>query len=242
MTAETTTSFVPPWEPLGRAIADWYAGDETAEVTVLLDDGHVEALPIAVMARHDGWPPADEMALELASGRVLDVGAGVGAHVLELQERGHEVVAIDVLARAVEVMRRRGVEDARQVDVFGLEDATGFDTILLLMNGAGIGGDLDGLGRLLAQCHRLITPLGQILVESADLAADKGGLAVHRRYPGELTYQMVYRGDTGMPFPWLFVDAEQLAHSAAHQGLRSQVVFADAAGGYLARLTPDGSG
>jgi hypothetical protein len=57
--------------------------------------------------------------------------AGRGA--LELQARGHEVVAFDVSPGAVEVCRRRGVKDAR---VLGIDDVGPhlgtFDTVLLL--------------------------------------------------------------------------------------------------------------
>ena len=46
-------------------------------------------------------------------GRLLDVGVGSGRVALHLQESGHEVLGIDISPLAVEVARRRGVEDAR---------------------------------------------------------------------------------------------------------------------------------
>ena len=49
----------------------------------------------------------EEAALDLCRGRTLDVGAGAGCHSLILQERGLDVVAIDVAPEAVEVMRNQ---------------------------------------------------------------------------------------------------------------------------------------
>ena len=82
-------------------------------------------------------------ALSLCRGRVLDLGAGAGRHALELQGRGHEVTAIDVSREAVEVMRERGVRDARCGDLDAV-DGERFDTILLLMHGIGLVGTLTG--------------------------------------------------------------------------------------------------
>ena len=57
-----------------------------------------------------------------------------------LQGRGHTVTAIDVMPEAVEVMRRRGVSDARLASWADPEISVGpsFDTVLALMNGAGV--------------------------------------------------------------------------------------------------------
>jgi len=51
----------------------------------------------------------------------------------------------------------------------GLVRETGFDTILLLMNGTGIGGTLNGLEQLLRQLRNMLCTGGQILIDSSDI-------------------------------------------------------------------------
>lgn len=114
------------------------------------------------------WPATERRLLRWARGRVLDVGCAAGRASLLLQERGHEVVAIDESPLAVEVARRRGVGDARAV---ALADATPealgmFDTVLVLRNNLGLAGDLDATPAALRLLAALTTPAGRLLTDS----------------------------------------------------------------------------
>jgi SAM-dependent methyltransferase len=72
---------------------------------------------------------------------VLDVGCGAGRVALHFQERGHEVVGIDLSPLAVEVSRRRGVRDARELPVTRVGRALGlFDTFIMFGNNFGLMG------------------------------------------------------------------------------------------------------
>ena len=234
-----------PWEPLARAMADHLDGDLDATAEVLMEDGRAEPFPAATLFRADGFPIAEDMALDLASGRILDVGAGAGPHALELQNQDLEVVALDISATAVDVMRRRGVHDARQGDIFTLREES-FDTVLLLMNGLGMAGDLDGARRLLVHLHTLLRPDGAILVDSSDLRRTDEPRELRLiekrraagRYFGEVQMQLRYRGATGAVFPWLFIDHTTLVKVAAPLGWHVQILFDDPDGPYLARLKP----
>lgn len=53
-------------------------------------------------------PELEQIALQMAEGNTLDVGAGSGCHALALQEMGKEVCAIDISPRSVEVMEKEG--------------------------------------------------------------------------------------------------------------------------------------
>ncbi|MCB1058412.1 MAG: class I SAM-dependent methyltransferase, partial [Acidobacteria bacterium] len=206
-----------PWEPLGRALLDYLDGDLEAAPVVSIDGGLRHRFPAAELFRAEGLPPAEELALDLARGRVLDAGAGAGAHALLLEAQGLEVVALDLSPLAAEVMRRRGLRDVRCGDLLALRGET-FDTILLLMNGAGLAGDLAGLEPFLERCRRLLRPAGCLLVDSSDLrtTSDPNELAIlterlrRGRYFGEVIFRMEYRDLVGEPFPWLFVDARTL--------------------------------
>lgn len=233
------------WGPLGRALLDFHRGAVTARIIVRTDLWNDEATPVEAFYRPDDepLPELERRALELCRGRILDLGAGAGRHALELQRRGFAVTAVDVSPEAVEVMRDRGVRDARCGDLEGLAHER-FDTILLLMHGVGLVGTLEGLAHFLDRALRLLGDEGQIVFDSADLGQvmperyeealrdwRAGGL-----YPGEVEYRLSYRDFEGQPYPWLFVDPVTLAERAQAVGLRTEVVARGSRGSYLARL------
>jgi hypothetical protein len=162
---------------------------------------------------------------------VLDVGAGAGCHSLALQTRGLDVVAVETCAEFVEVMVQRGVMDARCVPPAEVDDGP-FDRLLLLMHGLGIVGDPEGLRWFLADAHRLVTPDGCVLLDSAD-----PGEACHEPGLGVAELRLEYGGVMGAPFPWLFAGTKALGRLAAEVGWETEVVYREPEGRYLARLT-----
>jgi SAM-dependent methyltransferase len=230
--------------PLERALLRHLAGSLDEVVAVRVDDGSSHGLPIALFFRgEEDRLEVDDVALALCRGRVLDVGACAGALTLPLQAAGHEVTALELLPGAVEVMRARGVRDARVGDLWTFQAERPFDTVLALMNGTAAAGTMAGLIPLLGALARPLAPGGQLLIDSTDLRGRSGrGRARRRdgRYVGELQYQLEYGGERGHPFPQLFVDAERLAEAGGVVGLDAEVVWQGRrpAGAYLARLTP----
>ena len=234
-----------PWKPHGAALLDYFKGETSAEVVVHGDDGETETVPIRVFFRGPAdFSALEEAALDLCRGRVLDAGAGSGCHSLALQEQGLSVCAIDIAPEAVEVMRKRGVRDARCADIFSFE-AEAFGTILLMMNGIGVVGDVAGLDRFLAGVGRLLEPGGQLLLDSYDpgwtedpeKAVSPGARSRPGRYIGEMRFQLEYQGVMGPPLEWLFVDSETLADHAGRAGWSCEVIWHEEEGHYLARLT-----
>lgn len=233
------------WKILGRALLDHDAGDRGADLLVTQEDGEGWPLRVAdFFRRADQLPAAEAAALELCRGRVLDLGAGAGCHALALQEQGLEVWAVDVSPGAVAVMRRRGVRRSLVADVFAPALRGPWDTLLLLMNGIGLVGDLAGLDRFLDRAATLLADGGQILFDSCDLrrignAGEQRRIARRRRqgrYRGETLQQISYPGHGCAVLAWLYVDAETLRRHAGRRGWESQVVFEDGAGSYAARL------
>jgi SAM-dependent methyltransferase len=175
---------------------------------------------------------------------VLDVGAGTGVHALYLQTRGQDVCAIDVLPEAVAIMQARGVHDARLADIWTF-DAGPFDTILMMMNGIGVLGTLQGLNRFLEDVPRLLKRGGQVLLDSGPgrVVGDSGEPAVELPlgdqggYYGEAWIELEYRGEKGPPFRELYADSDTLARHAEAAGWECEIVFRDELGGYVARLT-----
>ena len=169
-------------DPLERALLRHHAEGVSQVVEVRVDDGTYQDLPTSVFYRSAADRlDVDEAALACCRGRVLDVGACVGALALPLQEADHAVTALELLPGAVEVMRERGVRDARVGDLWTFAPERGYDTVLALMNGTAMAGTLTGLIPLLGALALPLAPDGQILVDSTDLRGRDGRGKARRR-------------------------------------------------------------
>lgn len=111
-------------------------GKERAEIIYERDDGLVNADSFDYFQE----PEQGDWAIERVRGRVLDLGAGAGRACLALQDRGLDVLALDVSPGAIETCRRRGVRQTFLGDVMELarDPAQRFDTFLALGNNLGL--------------------------------------------------------------------------------------------------------
>jgi SAM-dependent methyltransferase len=234
---------------LGQALLDYHHGRTGATLTVHCSAADDEPLPASYLFRTLlQMPELERQALDECRGRILDVGAGAGAHTLELQDRGFAVKAVDISPGAVQVMSERGVQHAAQHRLLDPRPATEppYDTILLMMNGLGLAGTLDGLDNMLAHARTLLAPDGQILATSSDIRYlyedEDGALLINLNGPyyGEVEYRFSYEGRTGEPFSWLFIDAALLADAAEAAGYTAEFLGEDDQEQYLVRLTPAG--
>ena len=227
---------------MGHAIADYHATGKAARLRVFSPMFDEDEIPVTTLFRSvDDMPAIERQALELADGKILDVGAGAGCHSLALQAMGKQVTAIDISPLCVETMRDRGVVNALEQDFFTLRGQ--YDSIIMLMNGIGIVGSLSRLPAFFMQLDALLAPGGQLLCDSSDICyvfEDEDGfidLTGIGGYYGELTYQMQYRGIKGEPFPWLFIDTETLREQALQHGFHCDIIARGEHYDYLARLT-----
>jgi SAM-dependent methyltransferase len=132
-------------------------GDETLHAVG--EDGSRRRLPVG---RWLGTPDAaEETLLERATGPVLDIGCGVGRHVVALRLRGVRAVGVEISAVAAAIARERGAE-VIHASAFDRPTASEWRTILLLDGNIGIGGDAT---RLLRRAATLLLPRGAVLVE-----------------------------------------------------------------------------
>jgi SAM-dependent methyltransferase len=234
------------WEPHQAAMWAYHRGDRDA-VIVVYDDYELDEVPVSYFFRGpDQFASYEREALSLCRGRVLDVGAGAGCHSLALQDQGFDVTAIEVLPNLVDILRERGVRDARVATWMDV-DAGQFDTVLMLMNGLGLAETLTGLAEFFEDARRLLRPGGQVLADSTDVrvrmdpeAARTGSLQrPDGRYIGELHFQLEFHGQKGPPFGQLYVDPKTLERYAKEARWRCEFLFQpDEYGHYLVRLTP----
>ena len=179
----------------------------------------------------------------MARGKILDVGAGSGCHALALQKMGKEVTAIDISELSVEVMRERGVEDARAVDLYDEHFTEQYDTILLLMNGSGIIGNIEGMERFFSRMKQLLKFGGSIYMDSSDLKylfEEEDGsylIDVAGDYYGIVDFRMQYKQVKGDTFDWLYIDFDTLSYYAEQYGFSVELVCQGKHYDYLARIS-----
>jgi len=230
-------------QPYGLALVDYFNGDTEATILAYVDDGSVHEIPISVFYRRSNDLTIDRVALNNCYGRVLDIGAGTGLHSLYLQNQGLSVCAIDISAKACEIMRKLGLDDVYCVDISDFK-AEIFDTLLILGRSIGMVENITGLDRFLADVHRLVKPDGQILLNSLDVrcTSDPDHLAYHEanrragHYIGEIRMHFQYKGLKGPIHGWLHVDAETLADHSTTAGWQCETLLQED-GNYLAKLT-----
>ena len=149
-------------------------------------------------------PTIEQRALDMAKGRILDVGAASGCHSLVLQEHGLDVTAIDISPLSVETMKERGVKKVLEQNFFTMDGQ--YDTILMLMNGIGIVGTLERMPEFFKQLDKILAPGGQVLCDSSDISyvfEDEDGMIDipnEMNYYGEHSFQMQYKDTIGEPF------------------------------------------
>lgn len=231
-------------DPMGAAIRDYHLRGKAARLRVMSSMFDEDEMPVGHLFRtFDDMPHLEQKALNMAYGKVLDIGAGAGCHALALQERGMDVKAIDISPLSCEVMKERGIKDVECVNLFCKQLQGKYDTLLLLMNGTGIAGKLSQLPALLNRLKELLSEEGQILIDSSDLKYiyenEDGSMDIDLNAPyyGEVDYQMQYRDIKGEPFDWLYTDPMLLASVSKQCGLQCQIIEQGEHYDYLAKLT-----
>lgn len=228
-------------DPMGKAIADYHKNKKANKLRVLSPMFDEDEMPVSHLFRtYTQMPKLERRALDLAKGRVLDVGAGAGCHSLVLQQRGLDVTAIDISPLSVQTMQQRGIANAIEKNFFDVDNQ--YDTILMLMNGIGIVGSLKRLPDLFHHLDNVLAPDGQLLCDSTDICylfEDEDGVIElpEGDYYGEQTFHMQYGDVVGEPFPWLYVDADTLQLVASQCGYKVEIVLQGKHYDYLARIT-----
>ena len=238
-----TSLLTPNKDPMGCAIADYFEKGKAAKLRVFSSQFDEDEIPVSQLFRaFDEMPDLEQEALRLAEGKILDCGAGSGCHAIALQDMGKEVEAIDISPRSVEVMQKRGVNNAYCINLFDENYLQKFDTILMLMNGSGIIGKLENMGAFFTKMKQLLNPGGCIYMDSSDLRylfEDEDGsflVDLAAGYYGEIDFRMQYKQVRGEAFDWLYVDFQTLAYYANENGFKAEMVTEGEHYDYLACL------
>lgn len=236
----------------GQAILDFQTHNSPEDLITETNISEADEMSVDYLFRsYNEMPKLEKKALQLAKGKILDVGCGAGSHSLYLQEKGFDVTAIDISPNAIKACQLRGVKNVRIQNLLEVENDPSeseqakqkFDTILLLMNGTGIFGTLAETSKYLQKLKSLLNPNGQILIDSSDIIymfdEDEDGsfLVPANGYYGELTFTVSYKGQTEETFPWLYLDYNTLQNAAHANGLECELVVEGKHYDYLAKLS-----
>lgn len=233
-------------DAFGKALMAYKRG-ETAIYVIERDDGLVREDDAGTyFIPYEEWPEFEREAVLEARGRVLDVGVGAGRVALWLQDKGHVVVGIDVSPLAIEVSRLRGVKDLRLMDVRKLDFADGsFDTVLMLGNNLGIGGDADQTRRILGSLHRITADDGIVIAGTRDplKTDDPAHLAYHERNrrtnrpPGLVRIRIGFREEFDDWWDLLMVGRKELTQLLEHTGWSISRIYDSGVASFVAILT-----
>lgn len=230
----------PSKDPLGTMLQDYLNGKKNAFVRVSSPDLDMWKMTGEVMCRtFSRMRSLEKKALSLCAGRILDVGAGSGCHSLSLQKRHLDVDALDISPGCIAIMKKRKVKHTVHNNLFCLKEKK-YDTILMLMNGIGICGSIDGLNLFFQFISDILTPDGQILADSTDLAdlyAPEKLNTTTERYYGVTQFTMSYKSVKGDCFDWLYIDFHTLAYYADYNGFACEKIMSDRSHRFLARLS-----
>lgn len=232
----------------GLAILDYQTGNYSEDILTETSISEEDVLPLPYLFRtFEEMPIIEQKALQMAYGTILDIGCGAGSHSLYLQNTLHKIVtAVDISPNAIKACKLRGIKDARHLNIMELSNEK-FDTILLLMNGAGMCGKLKFLGDFLSKIKELLNPDGQVLLDSSDIiymfededTDEEDGIWVpgNKDYYGEVDYTVKYKGETEPTFDWMYIDYNTLKKAAEFCGFTCELVLEGNHYDYLAKLT-----
>lgn len=221
----------------GLAIKNFY--DKTSRGKLYVHDtfGPKVEMPISIYFRNEKQLPAlEKKALELCKGNVLDIGAGAGSHALVLQHRNLDVVGLEISPAACEVMKDRGLKNVVCEDIFKFDNEK-FDTLLLLMNGIGLCGDLKGFRKFLKKAETLLNENGILIFDSSDISyMYEDDEFPKDKYYGEVSCRYEYQKQVTDWFNWLYLDQKTLRNIASEECWDLELIYEDENDQYLVKL------
>ncbi len=226
----------------GKACLDYLNGKKDVKIKFDSKIAEMEDIPVHYLFRsYEQMPIVEQVAIQEAKGKILDVGAGTGSHALKLQSLNQQVTALEISPGLCKIIKQRGVEKVIQADIFEYS-GTLYDSILFMMNGIGICRDFEGLKKLLNHLKSLMSKTGQILLDSSDLIylfiQEDGSieLPLNETYYGEMPFRVEYNSDV-YEDKWLYIDPDNLEDIAQQCSLKCEIIQHGEHYDYLAKLT-----
>jgi len=228
----------------GHAFMDYLKGKGGFEI-VERDDGYfdVSGGPRLYFTEYKEWAEHEKEAMKYVRGKVLDIGCGAGRHVLYLQNKGFDVLGIDISPLAIKVCKLRGLKKAKVLSITQISSKLGkFDTILMMGNNFGLFGNPKRARWLLKKFHKITKEKGRIIAETRDpyKTDNPDHISYHEwnrkraRLPGQVRIRIRYKKYVTPWFDYLFVSKEELKEILAGTGWKPVKFIDSRAGLYIA--------
>jgi SAM-dependent methyltransferase len=218
--------------PLDQALEDYINGEDCEDIVIESDLAEDDVMEVAYYFRSENQLPLlEKIALKNCKGKILDVGACVGAHTIPLVKKGLDVTALDTSKVAMDFLAQKDVKAFSTP--FLAHQGQKYDTILLLMNGIGLAESLNDLPLFLKHCYDLLEPNGCVICDSTDVSyffEDEDGakwIDLNAAYYGEFSFRMKYKGIAGEWFKWVYLDQETLKQYAEKIGFKVILIHDD---------------
>ena len=214
-------------DAFGQMLWSAYSGNEVFEL-VERDDGIKNQLnPKMYFSVYQDWHPLEQKAIQFAKGKVLDVGCGAGRHSLYLQQKGFDVLGIDVSPLAIKVCKLRGLKKTRVLSIEDMDfNQNSFDTILMMGNNFGLLGSFNKARRLLKKIYEITSKTAIIIADTRDpyKTDDPNHLAYHKlnkkkgRMGGQVKIRIQFADYTSGWFDYLMASKQELTHILEETG------------------------
>jgi len=185
------------------------SGDGPVRFDAVGEDGSRRRLPLERWLRRAA--AGEEQVLSRAYGPVLDVGCGVGRHLIALEALGIEATGVELSSFAAAIARERGAK-VLEGSIFDVPKSGMWGTALLLDGNIGIGGEPS---RLLARVAELVRPGGRVLVEVEPPRTRTRLLRLRLESPREMSDWI----------PWAWVGADAIGPLARAAGLGTEELW-----------------
>lgn len=228
----------------GHAIYDYFKKKTGYEI-IERDDGYVDISggPAAYFREYRDWGKHEKEAMKRVKGRVLDIGCGAGRHALYLQNKGFEIVGVDISPLAIKVCKERGLRYAEVLSITQVSSKLGkFDTILMLGNNFGLFENPRRAGWLLRRFKSITSKNARIIAETRDPYAtdNPDHLSYHElnrkrgRMPGQVRIRVRYRRYATPWFDYLLVSKSEMQEILEGTGWRIKEFIDGKEGMYIA--------
>jgi len=163
----------------------------------------------------------------LSKGKILDVGSATGNYFSELTKHGN-VIGLETCNALVKIAQNRDVNNIKCVDIFDYNTKDKFDTITLLENNIGLGGNVDKTKILIQKLISLLNTNGKILIMLSRRAKKDFVIAKIAGF---------YKGKTGKQVNWLNITPDYLKQICAENECKLKIIAKDDSN-YLIEIKP----
>ena len=237
------TVLKPEEDAYGQMLWAYYEGREVFQI-VERDDGLINAMtPKRLFSDYEDWHLIEQKAMEFVKGRVLDIGCGAGRHSLYLQNKGFDVLGIDISPLAIKVSELRGLKKTK---IMSIEDTNfqpnSFDTIIMLGGNFGLFGSFKQAQKLFRRFHKMTSDNALIIADTRDpyKTDNPDHLKYHRlnkergRMGGQVKIRVRFEKYAERWFDHLMVSKEEMKEILKGTGWKVEGFIDSEDSGYLA--------